>query len=48
MQNEILNIIQLRSKPNCLQKAVILYLVSENESSKPNQFRFLEIHRLLP
>ena len=48
MQNGILSLIQALNKPNCLQEALILYLVSENELSKPNQFRFLEVHRFLP
>ena len=48
MQNETLSIIQAINKPNCWQEALILYLVSENELSKPNQFRCLEIHRFLP
>ena len=48
MQNGILSIIQAINKPNCWQEALIMYLVSENELSKPNQFRCLEIHRLLP
>ena len=48
MQNGILSIIQAINKPNCWQEALILYLVSENELSKPNQFRCLEIHRFLP
>ena len=48
MPNEILNIMHARNKPNCLQKAVILYLASENELPKPNQCRCLEIHRLFP
>ena len=45
MQNGILSIVQTINK---LQEALILYLVSENELSKPNQFRCLEIHRFLP
>ena len=48
MQNGILSLIQAINKPNCWQEALILYLVSENELSKPNQFRCLEIHRFLP
>ena len=48
MQNGILSIIQAINKPNCWQEALILYLVSENELPKPNQFCCLEIHRLLP
>ena len=48
MQNGILSIIQAINKPNCWKEALILYLVSENEFSKPNQFRCLEIHQLLP
>ena len=47
MQNGILSIIQAINKPNCWQEALIMYLVSENELSKPNQFRCLEIHRFL-
>ena len=38
MQNGILGIIQAINKPNCWQEALIVYLVSENELSKPNQF----------
>ena len=45
MQNGILSIIQVINKPNCWQEALILYLGNENELSKPNQFRCLEIHR---
>ena len=48
MQNGILSIIQATNKPNFWQEILILYLVSENEFSKPNQFRCLEIHRFLP
>ena len=48
MQNGILGIIQVINKPNCFQEALIVYLVNENELSKPNQFRCLEIHRFLP
>ena len=48
MQNGILSIIQVINKPNCWQEALILYLASENELSKPNPFRCLEIHRFLP
>ena len=48
MQNGILSLIQAINKPNCWQEALILYLVSENELSKPNQFHCLEIHRFLP
>ena len=47
MQNRILSIIQAINKPNCWQEGPIMYLVSENELSKPNQFRCLEIHRFL-
>ena len=48
MQSGILSIIQATNKPNCWQEALNLHLVSENELLKPNQFRCLEIHRLLP
>ena len=48
VQNGILSIIHTINKPNCWQEALILYLVSENELSKPNQFHCLEIHWLLP
>ena len=48
MENGILSIIQVINKPNFWQEALILYLVSENELSKPNQFHCLEIHRFLP
>ena len=48
MQNGILSIIQAINKPNCWQEALIVYLVSENELSMPNQFRCLEIHRFFP
>ena len=48
MQNGILSIIQAINKPNCWQEARIMYLVSENELSKRNQFRCLEIPRFLP
>ena len=48
MQNGNLGIIQAINKPNCSQEALIVLLVSTNELSKPNQFRCLEIHRLLP
>ena len=48
MQNGNLSIIQAINEPNCWQEALIVYLVNENELSKPNQFCCLEIHRLLP
>ena len=48
MQNGILGIIQAINKPNCFQEALIVYLVNENELSKPNQLRCLEVHRFLP
>ena len=48
MQNGILSIIQVINKPNCWQEGLILYLVSENELSKSNQYCCLEIYRFLP
>ena len=48
MQNGILSIIHAINKPDCWQQDLILYLVSENELLKPNQFRRLEIPQLLP
>ena len=48
VQNGILSIIQDINKPNCWKEALIMYLVSDNELSKPNQFRCWEIHRFLP
>ena len=47
MQNEILSIIHAINKPNSSHKAFILYLVSENETLKPNWFHCLEIPRLI-
>ena len=38
MQNGILSIIHAINKTSCWQEALILYLVSENELLKPNQF----------
>ena len=48
IQNGILSIIHAINKPNCWHEALILYLVSENELLKPNQFHCLEFPRLLP
>ena len=48
MGNEILSIIHAINKPNCWHEALILYLVSEHKWLKPNQFRCLLTHRLLP
>ena len=46
-QNGILSIIHAINRPDSWHKAFILYLVSENETLKPNQCHYLEIPQLI-